>query len=145
VKWLINGRPAELPQGQEIAIEDLTDRLVVRSADGVHTAVAVRDAGKTFVSFRGRTYTIERATQSRVGQTVASGQFSAPMPGVVIDVLVKDGGRVIAGQKLIILEAMKTQQPIVAPFEGTVANLKVIRGEQVTEGQPLVQVNPDPA
>ena len=145
MKWLINGRPAELPQGQEIAIEALTDRLVVRSADGVHTAVAVRDAGKTFVSFRGRTYTIERATQSRVGQTVASGQFSAPMPGVVIDVLVKDGGRVIAGQKLIILEAMKTQQPIVAPFEGTVANLKVIRGEQVTEGQPLVQVNPDPA
>ena len=145
MKWLINGRPAELPQGQEIAIEALTDRLVVRSADGVHTAVAVRDAGKTFVSFRGRTHTIERATQSRVGQTVASGQFSAPMPGVVIDVLVKDGGRVIAGQKLIILEAMKTQQPIVAPFEGTVANLKVIRGEQVTEGQPLVQVNPDPA
>lgn len=145
MKWLINGLQSELPQGEEIAIEVLTDRMVVRSADGVHTAVAVRAAGKTFVSFRGRTYTIERATQGRVGQAVASGQFSAPMPGVVIDVLVRDGERVITGQKLIILEAMKTQQPIVAPFEGTIANLKVTKGVQVTEGQALVQVNPDPA
>lgn len=145
MKWLINGAPAELPQGDEIAIEALTDRLVVRSADGVYTAVAVRAAGKIFVSYRGRTYAIERATQSRVGHTVASGQFSAPMPGVVIDVLVKDGERVNAGQKLIILEAMKTQQSIVAPFEGMVANLKVTKGEQVTEGQALVQINADPA
>ena len=38
MKWLINGLQSELPQGEEIAIEVLTDRMVVRSADGVHTA-----------------------------------------------------------------------------------------------------------
>ena len=62
------------------------------------------------------------------------------MPGQIVDVRCKQGDTVAKGATILILEAMKTQQPFVAPFDGTVSELGVEVGAQVTEGQLLARV-----
>jgi 3-methylcrotonyl-CoA carboxylase alpha subunit len=62
------------------------------------------------------------------------------MPGRVIAVEVADGERVAKGARLATLEAMKMEHGLVAPFDGTVADLAVAPGDQVTEGTRLVRI-----
>ncbi|MDE7097750.1 MAG: biotin/lipoyl-binding protein [Ruminococcus sp.] len=67
------------------------------------------------------------------GETV-----SAPMPGNIIRVDVKQGDTVKEGQILVILEAMKMENEIVAPKDGTVAQVVTSKGAVVDTGSPLV-------
>lgn len=66
----------------------------------------------------------------------------APMPGQIVDVLVERGANVTKGEKILVLEAMKTQQPFTAPFDGVVEKLDVTKGQQVAEGAVLAVVKP---
>ena len=59
----------------------------------------------------------------------------APMPGNILDVKVK------AGDVLVILEAMKMENEIVAPQDGTVASVNVNKGDTVNSGDTLVSMN----
>ncbi len=71
--------------------------------------------------------------------SLASGEtVSAPMPGNIIRVDVKEGDKVKSGQILVILEAMKMENEIVAPKDGTVAQIVTNKGAVVETGSPLV-------
>jgi biotin carboxyl carrier protein len=63
------------------------------------------------------------------------------MPGVVGDVRCAVGDRVEAGQVLVVLEAMKMEHHIRAPFAGTVADVPVTVGQQVDNGALLVTID----
>ena len=65
----------------------------------------------------------------------------APMPGNILDVKVKAGASVKAGDVLVILEAMKMENEIVAPQDGTVASVNVNKGDTVNSGDVLVSMN----
>ena len=81
------------------------------------------------------------ARQSAVGTgAAADGAVLSPMPGRVIAVEVAAGERVAKGQKLLTLEAMKMEHSLVAPFDGTVAELNAETGGQVSEGAVLARV-----
>lgn len=67
------------------------------------------------------------------GETVAS-----PMPGNILRIDVKEGDKVKAGQILIILEAMKMENEIVAPKDATVVQVATSKGAVVETGTPLV-------
>ncbi len=69
------------------------------------------------------------------GETVA-----APMPGNILRVDVKEGDKVKAGQILIILEAMKMENEIVAPKDATVVQVATSKGAVVETGTPLVVI-----
>ena len=71
----------------------------------------------------------------------APGTLTAPMPGMVTEVLVAIGDKVEAGQPLLRLEAMKMQHTVQAPTAGTVSELSVAKGQQVEAGAPLVTVS----
>jgi 3-methylcrotonyl-CoA carboxylase alpha subunit len=62
------------------------------------------------------------------------------MPGKVTAVEVSKGDKVVEGQRLLTLEAMKMEHALTAPFAGTVAELHAVAGAQVTEGTLLVKV-----
>jgi 3-methylcrotonyl-CoA carboxylase alpha subunit len=66
------------------------------------------------------------------------GHLTAPMPGSVVSVLVKPGDTVTKGQALIVMEAMKMEHTIVAPFAGKVEAIYFSAKEQVKEGAELV-------
>ncbi len=65
----------------------------------------------------------------------------APMPGNALRVFVKPGDKVKAGDKLLILEAMKMENEITAPEDGTVASVTVSAGSSVVAGAELVTYN----
>ena len=63
------------------------------------------------------------------------------MPGNILDVKVKPGDTVKAGDALVVLEAMKMENEIVAPQDGTVATIEVNKGDVVNSGDTLVTLN----
>ena len=79
------------------------------------------------------------APASKPAAPAASGAgatVNSPLPGVVLEIKVKDGDKVSKGQVIIVLEAMKMENAIEAPCEGTVT-IKVQKGDSVLEGAPL--------
>jgi propionyl-CoA carboxylase alpha chain len=71
----------------------------------------------------------------------AAGSLTAPMPGAVVRVLVDVGAVVVAGQPLVVLEAMKMEHTVAAPADGTVTTVGVTAGQQVDAGTVLVVVD----
>jgi propionyl-CoA carboxylase alpha chain len=75
----------------------------------------------------------------------APGGLSAPMPGLVLDVRVAVGQHVLAGETLVVMEAMKMEHVIAAPYDGTVNDLLVVKGEQVERDTQMLTLQPDEA
>lgn len=144
MKVLVNGLETTLsPEAAGVEVAKLNDRLIVRTSEGASSAVAVRVGDRTLVSYQGRIFEVTKPGFTRKsGAAVSQGEAHAPMPGLIVDVLVQAGDSVTLGQKLLVLEAMKTQQPVIAPFDGTVESIPVSKGEQVVEGALLVKVLP---
>lgn len=67
-----------------------------------------------------------------------SGSIKSPLPGVILDVFVREGDMVKIGQKLLMLEAMKMENNIESDKEGRVASIKKHKGDQVMEGDILI-------
>lgn len=133
--------------GQEVDLDPssavvtrLADRLLVRGSSGTHSAVAVKSGDSVWVSYQGHVYEVQQARPRVRAGAVGSGEMRAPMPGLIVDVLVAEGDVVVKGQRLLVLEAMKTQQPFVAPFDGRVTKLAVEKGQQVVDGAVLIVV-----
>jgi 3-methylcrotonyl-CoA carboxylase alpha subunit len=68
------------------------------------------------------------------------GRLTAPMPGKVVSFAVQAGDAVKKGQPLAVMDAMKMEHTIAAPFDGTVAELLFAPGDQVTEGAELLRM-----
>ena len=64
----------------------------------------------------------------------------APMPGFIVDVLVSEGDEVLEDQDMIILEAMKMENPVMAPCDGKVMEIKVQKGDKVAQDQLLMTI-----
>jgi len=69
-----------------------------------------------------------------------TGSIKSPLPGVILDIFVREGDAVKIGQKLLMLEAMKMENNINADKEGRVTSLKVKKGDSVMEGDVLIVI-----
>lgn len=67
--------------------------------------------------------------------------ITCPMPGTIIDIKVSAGQAVTEGQVLVIFEAMKMENEIVAPCAGTVASINCGKGDSVDSGAVLLSLN----
>lgn len=79
---------------------------------------------------------------TRPAAPVAAGAetINAPMPGNIVNVMVKAGDTVAKGQVLLVLEAMKMENEIMSPRDGVVAGVHVSKGESVDSGKLLVSL-----
>lgn len=68
-----------------------------------------------------------------------AGALVAPMPGVILDVSVKPGDTVTRGQEIAVLEAMKMQNSVKSPRDGTIAEVCVVAGQAVGHGDAIVR------
>jgi 3-methylcrotonyl-CoA carboxylase alpha subunit len=93
----------------------------------------VSEAGNTFVLTESRFDPSSTATAS-------SGTILSPMPGKIIAVEVRQGQKVTKGQKLLTLEAMKMEHNLIAPFDGVVAELTAVVGDQVQVEAVLARI-----
>lgn len=73
--------------------------------------------------------------------TVGEGtEISAPMPGIILDVKVSVGDVIKRGQAVVVLEAMKMENDIVATCDGTITSILVNKGDSVNSSDPLVTI-----
>jgi biotin carboxyl carrier protein len=100
------------------------------------------------IKINGRTYEVELKDkfdllleQMGMNRGVAGkvNNIKAPMPGLIIDLRVKEGDHVKTGDPLLILEAMKMENIIKAAGESTVKSVKVKKGDSVEKNQVLIE------
>jgi len=120
---------------------------IVRLDDGRLTAfVAHRDGQQVHVWLAGETYVFAPpapVTRSRRSGQPASDDIVCPVPGVVIAVHVAADDIVEAGQDLVIIESMKTEQIVKSPRDGKVERVSVQEGDRVDRGMRLVVLVPE--
>ena len=66
--------------------------------------------------------------------------FHSPMPGVVVSVAVREGGQVVTGDEICVLEAMKMQQVLRSDWTGIVKAVHVQPGQQVLDGDLIIEL-----
>lgn len=141
MKRVVNGKTHKLKEAPGTVIREGQDRLWVQSAEGTHSALVVRRGDEVLVSYRGRSYSVKPVVHGGAGEASGdSGELKAPLPGQVVEVSAEIGQAVSKGQRILVLEAMKMQQTMSAPFDGTLDRLEVKVGDQVTEGQLLAHI-----
>lgn len=164
--WItVNGRPHEVDVAErfgklEVAVDgtalevvyEEVDQLgqVALFADGKSHAMSIEgDEAAVSATIDGYRYDVEiedereRAAHAAERAAAAGGGIvKSIMPGIVVEVMVAEGDPVEEGQPLLILEAMKMQNEIVAPTAGAVSGLHVAEGEPVESGAKLVTIAP---
>ncbi|GIV63392.1 MAG: biotin/lipoyl-containing protein [Chloroflexota bacterium] len=130
----------------EVEIADLNARPILATVDGETFEVYPEEAGQPAV--RQATPAAPApapaaaapAPVSRAAAPVnASKALTAPLPGTVVAVLVKEGSEVKYGQELLTIEAMKMKNAIRATRDGKIAAIYVKEGDSVRHGQALLE------
>ena len=135
LKFSTNGREYLLVGDEE------SGALQVKLGDASFRVRAVRD-GADWHLFRDGTHRVLtlQGAQTAPEPDSAIGSLAAPMPGKILQVLVRTGAAVVRGAPLVILEAMKMEHTIAAPHDGRVAEIHFKPGEQVNEGAELLRL-----
>jgi 3-methylcrotonyl-CoA carboxylase alpha subunit len=111
----------------------------VQAGDRLFGYRAVEDGFILFVEGEARRVTPYRSATSAAAGAVSDGSLRAPMPGKVVAAPVKAGDAVTKGQPVVVLEAMKMEHALTAPFDGVVESVAAV-GDQVGEAAVLAVV-----
>jgi 3-methylcrotonyl-CoA carboxylase alpha subunit len=133
------GYELDLPGGSVAArAEPEADgRLVVDLGGARIHGTVVRTGRQLTVFCAGTSHRLELLEFENVADEEAGGSLAAPMPGSVVEVLVREGQSVEKGMALMIIEAMKMEHTIAAPAAGVVEQVLFRKGDQVKEGEQL--------
>jgi len=104
--------------------------------------IAVERDGRMF-RFRVRDARAPKLERRATREDTTRGELHAPMPGLVVQVLTHEGEEVEAGHPLVVVEAMKMQNALVAPLKGRVRSIPVAPGMAVETGQLLLAITPE--
>jgi biotin carboxyl carrier protein len=137
----IAGETTEVDPKEIQIVAMRSDEAEIRAGDRVHVVPFVVQGSTVHFAFDGEIYAAEVSDKgARVKARHRDHSTSAPMPGVVTKILVREGDVVAKGAALLILEAMKMEHQIAAPHEGKVAKINCKEGELVQPGLELVEI-----
>ncbi len=102
------------------------------------------------IAWRGQSYHLTHPAPLTADSIIRGGDqnaagFTAPMPGTIVRLHVAVGEQVREGQPLLVLEAMKMEHTVVAPYSGIVRRLPYTTGASVAAGAQLVEIEPNDA
>lgn len=142
---LVNGKPHEVDfLGLEESLYS-----IIQNSQSYEIAIE-EERGKYELQLGGRLYEAtvldQRAllmAQRKGGLIAGSGEIASPMPGLIVEVLVKIGDEVTQGQTVVILESMKMQNELKAPRNGIVQKINCEAGQTVDKGNLLITIEGD--
>lgn len=144
IKKSDEGHVVQTPEGTQFDISGshLNGGRCHLIVDGRPQTVFISRVGnKIFAAIGGRRFTLEKDSGSkkrRAKNEDNAGSLTSPMPGQVLKCLVQVGDTVKVGQTLIIIEAMKMEHNIKAPFDAIVTETPFGEGDIVSQGAALV-------
>jgi pyruvate carboxylase subunit B len=118
------------------------DRHFYLVIDGIQEEVVVETLDELVLT-GGAEGAVKKAIAGKRPKPSAPGHVATSMPGNIVDVLVKEGDRVVAGQPVLVTEAMKMETEIQAPIAGTVTGVFVLKGDSVNPNEVLLEITPD--
>lgn len=142
IEVVIEGRrvPAETLALAGSTTMRIDNTLVDLWMEGAPPDVGVVSRGKRFYasveSERMRALSVALGGKAAVGE----GVITSPMPGRVLKILVEEGQVILRGTPLVVVEAMKMENELMAARDGTVTKIHVAPGQTVEGGQKLVEV-----
>ena len=136
-KYKINGNL------YNVVIGDIEDNIAHVEVNGTHYTVEMEKKPKAATAPKPVARPAARpvaapAAAAPAKPAAAKSGVKSPLPGVILDIKVKEGDEVKKGQTIIILEAMKMENSINADKDGKVTAINVSKGESVLEGTDLV-------
>lgn len=147
--WRSGGAPVPT----RVVLEDQAGALHDAVASDARDDDVIIDGRDVWVHADGVTYRLaalsrREGMQRRLARadrsTATAPELRAPMPGAVVAVHVEDGARVATGERIVTIEAMKMEHPLIAPHDGVVV-LTTTVGAQVRRDQVLATVRDAPA
>ena len=131
---------------QQLQVIDLDTNHFVFEREGLREEAmfAVGHDNQIWIQLRGvdQEFTNSLLIPADAGEAQSNGKILAPMPGSVLRIDVSAGDTVEKGQPALVIEAMKMEQTIACPVSGTVMNVLVEPGQQVTLRQLIVDIAP---
>ena len=126
----------------KVTVGDIEDNNVHVEVNGTaYTVELEKKAGPKIKPVVRTAATTPAAPPPAVSRPVVAGSKSgikSPLPGVILEIKVKEGDTVKRGQTLLVLEAMKMENEIAAPKDGTVVQIATSKGAVVETGTPLI-------
>lgn len=131
----------------EVEIKDINTRPIIAIVDGEQFEVMPEDAGQVETRKDADAKAEKKifnpnpapAASPSPNQALSGNVLTAPLPGTVIEVFVKAGEKVEAGQVVVIIEAMKMKNSIRSVYSGTISEVLVNAGQSVAHKQALIK------
>ena len=126
IKLDVNGTPYVVTVDKEMRAQK-PRTTIVSSSPAPRVAAAAGD--------------VQRASAPNPNSAAGGTKVATPLPGTILDVFVNVGDQVKAGQRVVLLEAMKMENNIEADTDGTVTSVNVRKGDSVLEGDTLIVIS----
>lgn len=127
----------------DVEVLDFEDSIAKVEVNGTKYSVEVhkeQKQSKTPVLVRQAVPSPTRG-ETKIRKSIGAAQIKAPLPGNIMQVFVKAGDDVKKGDKLLMYEAMKMENIILAEKDGQVTTVKVQVGDSVLEGDLLIEIS----
>jgi acetyl-CoA/propionyl-CoA carboxylase biotin carboxyl carrier protein len=132
------GQPAEAAEPEE------RERIVVEVGGRRLEVVLPAGLGATSRRGGGASRPSRRSGARKTGSGASGDSLTSPMQGTIVKVVAEDGQQVAAGDLVVVLEAMKMEQPLNAHKAGTITGLTANVGDAVANGAVICEIKPQP-
>lgn len=126
----------------EVIVKEVTGNSATVEVNGEEHTVSIKEISRLIlpssIPQAEKIVRVSSPVTRRLAQTPSAGGVIAPMPGQIKAIFVREGDTVTKGQKLLIMEAMKLENKILANKDGVVHKILVRDDDTVSQGQELV-------
>jgi biotin carboxyl carrier protein len=126
----------------EVQINDFDDNIADIEVNGTPYKVEVHQEVKTTKTPKlVRKPVVKKPGEGQIRKSGSSGNVvKAPLPGTIMSIAVKEGDSVTKGQTLLVMEAMKMENNVLAESDGTVSAIKIVAGDAVLQDDVLIEM-----
>jgi pyruvate carboxylase subunit B len=137
IKLTGSGKASDTPRPFFVTVDGVSEEVLLEALNEIEVT-----PGSTSPSVKSNAGG-KAISSSQKPKATHKGHVTAAMPGTIVDVLVKTGQKVQAGDPVLVIEAMKMENEVQAPITGMVINIFAAKGEAVTPDMALIEIQPE--